>query len=61
VHIPALSLAFANVKAPWIDCASPGVNHYGIKYAVSGGVIGQTALQAFSTEVEYFLEFRQVR
>jgi hypothetical protein len=52
---------FANEPASWIDCGSPGVQHYGVKYAVSGGVIGQTALMDYSTEVEYFLEFRQVR
>jgi hypothetical protein len=52
---------FSNLPPLWIDCASPGVQHYGIKYSIPGGVIGQTALMDYSTEVEYFLEFRQVR
>jgi hypothetical protein len=53
--------SFANVPAPWIDCASPSVQHYGIKFVVSGGALGQTALMTYSAEVEYFVKFRQVR
>lgn len=53
--------SLANVKAKWLDLAYLVVSHYGIKVAIEGGVAGQTNLQTWSVDVEYFLEFRQVR
>jgi len=53
--------SFANQGDQWIDCASTAVVHYGLKYCIQAGHIGQTALQAWSVETEYFLKFRQVR
>jgi hypothetical protein len=53
--------SFANQGNQWIDCASAAVVHYGLKYCIQAGDVGQTALQAWSVETEYFLEFRQVR
>lgn len=49
-----------SLKAPWMDTAVPGIAHYGIKTLVEGGVIGQTNLQSWSVELEYFVEFRNV-
>lgn len=52
---------YGNEAAPWIDSATPDVKHFGIKGLVEPGVSGQTALQSWSVELEYFLEFRQSR
>lgn len=53
--------SYANQSAQWIDAASTGVQHYGVKFFIEAGVVGQTNLQAWSVEVAYFLEFRQTR
>lgn len=50
-----------NTKADWIDLAYLTVNHFGIKIAIEGGVAGQANLQSWSVDLEYFLEFKQVR
>lgn len=34
--------SYMNVTAPWIDVASPNVQHYGVKYAWTGGTVGFT-------------------
>jgi hypothetical protein len=50
-------VSYANVPAPWIDCASPGVIHYGIKTAwgITDSVYVMDALFRVT------LEFRNVR
>lgn len=51
----------ANEPSKWIDLAYLTVNHFGIKIAIEGGVAGQTNLQSWSVDIEYMIEFRQVR
>jgi len=51
--------SFANVDAPWIDCGSSGVVHYGIKYALDTGVAG--SLVTFDLVVRAQWEFRSSR
>lgn len=46
---------------PWVDCASSAVQWYGVKFGITAGQVGQTALQAWSIEVEYFFSFKFVR
>lgn len=41
----------------WVDCASPGVQHYGLKTAIP--LTGST--QTWRVMHRYFLEFRRVR
>jgi len=53
--------SLANEPAKWIDLAYLTVAHYGIKIAIEGGVGGQTNLQSWSVDLEYMIEFRQVR
>lgn len=53
--------SYANMSGTWIDLVSPSVQHYGWKYFVSTGAVGQTHLQSWSVEYKYCLEFRQVR
>jgi len=61
VAIAAYSGAFTSyAQAPagqWIDCASPGVQHFGLKCAIP--LTG--SLQTWRVLHRYFLEFRRVR
>lgn len=45
----------------WMDCASNAVSYFGLKYGITAGAGGQTLLQSWSVEFEYFLEFRYSR
>jgi len=49
--------SFGNVASPWIDAASPAVQHYGVK------VIATTTsvILTFNTVTRLWLEFRSVR
>jgi hypothetical protein len=53
--------SFGNMEAPWIDCASPSVQHYGVKYAIEAGIVGQNVLQSYTFDVTLFMEFRLTR
>jgi hypothetical protein len=50
--------SFANVSPPWIDCASPSVQHYGVKILVPGATAAQTQLQSWDITYEYYLSFK---
>lgn len=53
--------AFANQASQWIDSVSTTVQHYGIKIFVPAtGVVGQTVLQTWDVNVEYFIRFKNV-
>jgi len=49
--------SFANERSPWLDAASPGVIHYGMKTAWSITDVAYT----IDISVRYWLEFRNVR
>jgi len=53
--------SFANEIPPWIDAASPSVQHYGVKVYLPHGIAGQTILQEFIVEREYWVSFRKTR
>jgi len=53
--------SFANSNAMWIDAASTGVAHFGVKWALSAVLTGQSNLQTWTVEAYYYLSFRQVR
>jgi len=53
--------SFGNSGPQWIDAASPGVQHYGIKAGVSGGATGQTILQQYTVDVVLYCAFRNGR
>lgn len=68
--IPRMALAayggntfsgYANVEPQWIDIATPAVEHYGVKWGIPAGAVGQTDLLAFQVNVTYFWEFRASR
>jgi len=50
--------SFENSTAPWIDCASPNVQHYGVKILVPGATAAQTMLQSWDVTYEYFMSFK---
>jgi len=49
--------AYANEEAPWIDCASNTVQHYGVKTAWSG----TSAVFLYDVRVRVIVQFRNVR
>jgi hypothetical protein len=49
--------SFANVAAPWIDCSSPNVVHYGVKTAWTTG----SQMAYLDVVVKAVIEFRNVR
>jgi hypothetical protein len=53
--------SYMNVVDQWIDVASSGVIHYGVKYVVEPAMTGQTVLQAYDVDVTLFMEFRSTR
>jgi hypothetical protein len=52
--------SFENVEPPWIDCASPSVQHYGVKILVPGVTAAQTLLQSWDVTYEYYVSFKSV-
>jgi hypothetical protein len=52
---------YANETAPWLDCASSAIEHYGVKYICDPGFAGQTQLQSWVISSRYLLCFRNVR
>jgi len=53
--------SFGNVTTPWIDVASTGVVHYGIKVGITAANTGQTNLQKWWVSCAMSVEFRNVR
>jgi len=49
--------SYANEEAPWIDCTSSSVAHYGVKTAWSA----TTAANTYDIRVRAWLQFRNVR
>lgn len=53
--------SFANQTTPWLDCASPNIQHYGIKWAMPCPISLSFACNAMSLLVKYEIEFRTLR
>lgn len=51
--------SFANVGDLWIDAASTGVQHYGIKFYIPGAQAAQTLLPSWQISVELFVALRK--
>jgi hypothetical protein len=51
---------FANVPSPWIDMASQGVQHYGVKTYWPQAIAAQTLLLRYFVEVEYWVTVRSL-
>lgn len=52
-------VGFANVSDQWIDSASTGVQHYGVKLYIPGTTAAQTVEQVWNVTVEYFISLRK--
>jgi hypothetical protein len=50
---------YTNVVNQWNDCNSPSTQHYGVKIFVTPATTGQTQLQSWSIEREYYISFRK--
>lgn len=50
--------SFANATGQWIDSASPGVKHYGVKGWAEGST---TTTSSWYVEVRLFVEFKNIR
>jgi hypothetical protein len=50
--------SFANEISPWLDTASSGIPHYGVKIAAG---VSNTTIQTFDLTVRCLLAFRSVR
>jgi len=53
--------SYANKTYQWIDCSSPGVVHYGIKWGIDAGGAGQTSFQSWKIQVRQRISFRNIR
>lgn len=68
IFIPRMALAaysgtftsYANVEPQWIDMTSTSVIHYGLKYFIPAVTSGQTQLQTWEINVEYYVSFRSL-
>jgi len=52
---------YGNIIAPWLDCSSNLVPHYGLKLAITAGAGGQTRLQGWIVSTVMMISFRNVR
>jgi len=50
---------YANLASQWIDAGSSSVQHYGIKLFIPQQTVGQTQLQTWDIEIEYFISLRK--
>lgn len=50
--------SYANKIGEWLDCSSPGVEYYGVKYCLEVSV--GTALPIYNVECTYCVEFRSI-
>lgn len=53
--------SFANTQSPWIDSASAGVEHYGVKACIPCPLSTTVAQQSYTVTAKYWLEFKNVR
>jgi len=49
--------SFANAVSPWLDCASPSVQHYGLKTAFKATAVASSV----NMVVRYHISFRNIR
>lgn len=47
-------------RGDWLNTASDDILHYGCKFFIPAGFAGQTFLQTWQLEIEYFFTFRQL-
>lgn len=52
---------YANMTNQWIDCNSPNVEHYGLKYVVPATGTTQTDLPQWTVVGYYYIAFKNVR
>lgn len=52
-----------NFKKPWLDVATPGIPHYGLKFAIDFEGLNSTLVQGFSFKInaKYFFQCKNTR
>jgi len=53
--------SYANTANAWVDCSSPGVQYYGLKYGFPCLLNTSSSLPALSIVCTYTIEFKSVR
>jgi hypothetical protein len=53
--------SYANSLSSWIDCGSPTVQYYGLKFGIPCPIVVSFAVPSFSVVCKYVVEFRSVR
>jgi hypothetical protein len=53
--------SFSNQVSPWIDLASTGVLHYGIKWGITGVTASQSTSQSWNVSARFKFACRNVR
>jgi len=51
---------FANVTAPWLDVASPTIQHYGLKLGIDPGSAAPLTPQVIVMQFKYRIQFRNI-
>jgi len=61
VYASGVFTSFADAKNPWVDCGSPDVQHYGIKWGMACPISTSFGLPAFSATVQMTVSFKGAR
>jgi hypothetical protein len=60
-YVASAFSSFANQSNEWIDCASPSVQHYGLKWGLPCPISTSFAQASYSMTCRYLIDFRTVR
>ncbi len=54
-------VAAGTVMSPWLDTGNINIPHYGVKYGVDAGMVGQTSLQSWRVNLVVGITFKAVK
>lgn len=54
-------ISYTNKMPEWIDCNSPSVAHYGVKFGIDAGASAMDTYAAYDCIATYWVKFRNVR
>jgi hypothetical protein len=60
-YVASAFSSFANQSNEWIDCASPSVQHYGLKWGLPCPINTTFAQATYTITCRYLIDFRTVR
>lgn len=53
--------SYGNETTPWLDCGSPNIQHYGLKWCIPCPQSSSFSINPMSVTVKYDLDFRTIR